>query len=85
MAVALASPALAESEVNEQIGSEGGLQEIVVTAQRRAENLQNVPIAITAASGEALATARVENISNIQAVSPSSLSVRPTSPALPPT
>lgn len=71
MAVALATPALAESEVNEQTGGEGGLAEIVVTAQRRAENLQNVPIAITAASGEALATARVENISNIQAVSPS--------------
>ena len=65
MAVALATPALAESEVNEQTGGEGGLAEIVVTAQRRAENLQNVPIAITAASGEALATARVENISNI--------------------
>ncbi len=71
MAVALATPALASSENSEQTGGEGGLAEIVVTAQRRAENLQNVPIAITAASGEALATARVENISNIQAVSPS--------------
>ncbi|MFM9785760.1 hypothetical protein, partial [Streptomyces scabiei] len=48
-----------------------GLQEIVVTAQRRSENLQNVPIAITAANADTLATARVVNVSNIQAISPS--------------
>ena len=50
---------------------QGGLQDIVVTAQRRSENLQDVPISITAANSDALATARVENISNIQAISPS--------------
>jgi len=48
-----------------------GLREIIVTAQRRAENLQNVPIAITAADADTLATARVDNIANIQAISPS--------------
>ncbi|MEH3048181.1 TonB-dependent receptor [Sphingomonas adhaesiva] len=48
-----------------------GLGDIIVTAQRRAENLQNVPIAITAASADTLATARVDNIANIQAISPS--------------
>lgn len=48
-----------------------GLQDIIVTAQRRSENLQNVPIAITSASADTLATARVDNISNIQAISPS--------------
>ncbi len=68
-APAFAAPAYAQDTTAQQPA--GGLEEIVVTAQRRAENLQNVPIAITAASGEALATARVENISNIQAVSPS--------------
>lgn len=47
------------------------LGDIIVTAQRRSENLQNVPISITAANADALATARVENISNIQAISPS--------------
>jgi iron complex outermembrane receptor protein len=50
---------------------QGGLQEIVVTAQRRSEKLQNVPISITAANAEALATARVENVSNIGAITPS--------------
>ncbi|WP_082515636.1 TonB-dependent receptor [Sphingomonas sp. Leaf412] len=48
-----------------------GLGDIIVTAQRRSENIQNVPISITAADADALATARVENISNIQAISPS--------------
>ena len=33
----------------------GGLEEIVVTAQKRAQNLQDVPIAVTAISGDAIA------------------------------
>lgn len=48
-----------------------GLDDIIVTAQRRSELLQNVPIAITAANADMLATARVDNIANIQAISPS--------------
>src|SRR5271169_943952 len=32
----------------------GGLEEVVVTAQRRSENIQNVPIAITAYTAEVL-------------------------------
>ncbi|KUR75244.1 TonB-dependent receptor [Novosphingobium sp. FSW06-99] len=51
--------------------AQAGLQEIVVTAQRRSEKLQNVPISITAANSAALAEARVENVSNIGAISPS--------------
>lgn len=73
LAPAFATPAFAQDAAAQPAAQQpsGGLGEIVVTAQRRSENLQNVPIAITAASGEALANARVENISNIQAVSPS--------------
>ncbi|WP_414902224.1 TonB-dependent receptor [Sphingomonas flavalba] len=41
--------ALAQSE------TEGGLSEIVVTAQRRAQSLQDVPISVTAFDSEALA------------------------------
>lgn len=37
------------------------LQTVVVTAQRRAENIQNVPIQITALSGRQLASAGVRN------------------------
>lgn len=47
------------------------LEEIVVTAQRREESLSEVPLSVTAADGEALAKARVENIANVSAISPS--------------
>jgi iron complex outermembrane receptor protein len=50
---------------------QGALQEIVVTAQRRSEKLQNVPISITAANAAALTEAGVENVSNIGAITPS--------------
>ncbi len=46
----------------------GGIQEIVVTAQKRAENVQNVPIAISAFTASALqerAVASVAQLSNI--------------------
>ncbi|KAK0341345.1 hypothetical protein LTR94_026750, partial [Friedmanniomyces endolithicus] len=50
---------------------DGAANDIIVTANRRAEPIQDVPIAITAADADTLATARVENVSNIQAISPS--------------
>ena len=46
------------------------LAEIVVTAQKRAQNLQDVPIAVTALSGSELAdrgVTTVEDLSNISA------------------
>src|SRR4029077_9552450 len=39
--------------------SEGGLQEVVVTAQRRVENIQDVPIAVQVLTGETLAKLNV--------------------------
>ncbi|MGD0506116.1 MAG: Plug domain-containing protein, partial [Steroidobacteraceae bacterium] len=41
------------------------LEEIVVTATRRTESLQNVPIAITAITGEALADAGVARLEDL--------------------
>ena len=48
----------------------GGVQEIVVTAQKRAENLQNVPVAVTAVTSEAIANARIENIADLRSIAP---------------
>lgn len=62
------APAAAEGQ---QASDDVGLGEIIVTAQRRSENLSKVPIAITAADAGALATARVENVSSIQNLTPS--------------
>ncbi|WP_068076624.1 TonB-dependent receptor [Novosphingobium lentum] len=58
-AMALAQPALVESAMAQgapaaadEAAPQTGLQEIVVTAQKRGENLQDVPIAVTAVTAE---------------------------------
>jgi iron complex outermembrane recepter protein len=48
----------------------GGIQEIIVTAQKRTENVQNVPIAISAFAGDALAERAVGNVSQLASLSP---------------
>jgi len=49
----------------------GKLQEIVVTAQRRSESLQETPVAVSVISGDQLAAKHVTDISNLGAVTPS--------------
>ena len=49
---------------------EEGVADIVVTAQRRSENLQRVPISVTAVTGEALKASGVTNIGNLAAIVP---------------
>jgi iron complex outermembrane receptor protein len=49
----------------------GTLEEIVITAQRRSENLQTVPIAVTALSGDQLENKAVVRLSDLQFVAPS--------------
>jgi len=44
--------------------------EIIVTAQRRAERLQDVPLSVTAASAQDLSRARVTDASRLQILSP---------------
>src|SRR5688572_1848885 len=63
-AIAATTPALAqdESEV---------LQEVVVTSQRRVENLQQVPIAATALDAAELQAKTVARIADLQSASPS--------------
>jgi iron complex outermembrane recepter protein len=48
-----------------------GLEEIVVTAQRREENLQRAAIAVTAATGEELARAGVSDTTQLTRIAPS--------------
>ena len=48
----------------------GGLADIVVTATRRSENLQKVPIAVAAFSAESLQTSRVEGVADLQLTTP---------------
>ena len=49
---------------------EGGLNEIVVTAQHRSENQQNVPIAITAITAETLGSSGVSATTDLSQVVP---------------
>jgi len=53
-------PAMAQTD-DAEAEQQRGLQEIVVTAQRRAENLQDVPVAVTALSADDLATRGVDD------------------------
>lgn len=64
---ATAASAQAGSSTSDQ-GSE--LQEIVVTAQKRSENLQKVPIAVTAISPEQMATAGVRTTQDLSVAIP---------------
>ncbi|WGL15397.1 TonB-dependent receptor [Microbulbifer bruguierae] len=61
--------AAAPATVSAQEGPQ--LEEVVVTAQRRQENLQDIPVAVTAITGDALAEARVDSIENVQQLSSS--------------
>ena len=46
------------------------LEEVVVTARRREENLQEVPVAITAFSAEELEMRSIENVEDLQVLLP---------------
>lgn len=68
-ALAAAIAAAVPSAVSAQEARQ--LEEVVVTAQRREENLQEVPVAVTAVTGDELAAAQVDSIANIQQISSS--------------
>jgi iron complex outermembrane recepter protein len=54
-------------------GQAASLEEIVVTAQRRRENLQDVPITVTAVSADSLAAVGVTNTADLVNVVPGML------------
>lgn len=71
-ACAAASPAHAQEVVAEANDDQNsGIQEIVVTAQKRAENVQDIPIAVTALGAEALQSAGFDELADLTRLAPS--------------
>src|SRR5690606_30840915 len=61
--------ALAQGDVTQaEAGGLGG--DIIVTARRREENLQDVPVAITAFSAAALERSTVQSVSDLNTITP---------------
>ncbi|MFM6853988.1 MAG: TonB-dependent receptor [Sphingopyxis sp.] len=73
MALAMAAPAqLRAQEQAAQSTIDGvGLEDIVVTAQKRSENIQDVPVAITAVSGEMLQARGSTDVASLAGQAPS--------------
>jgi iron complex outermembrane receptor protein len=65
-----ATPQAAAEPVAQPV-AEGGLEEIVVTAERREQNLQDVPISATVLSADTIARRGVNSIADLQQVAPS--------------
>src|SRR5690349_9547164 len=53
--------------------SQGALEEIVVTATRRDTSVQDLPMAVTAISSEALETQNIENVMDLTGIVPNVL------------
>ncbi|GGC27065.1 TonB-dependent receptor [Novosphingobium marinum] len=66
--LAYSGTAQAQDSADEQFS---GLQTIVVTAQKREQNVQDTPISVTALSGETLAAQGIEEVADLKAVDPS--------------
>jgi iron complex outermembrane receptor protein len=50
---------------------EGGLEEVIVTAQKRSENLQDIPVSESVVTADQLATAGVHNFQDLSGISAS--------------
>lgn len=62
----------------------GGLEEIIVTAQKREENLQRVPVAVTALTSEALESQRITSVAGLGSIVPNFQVIKqPSNAALP--
>ncbi len=68
-ALATVSPAQAAAPAQPQ-AKEAQVEEVVVTARRREENLKDVPIAVTVFSAEKMSQAGVQNITDLQKSAP---------------
>lgn len=72
-ALALATPALAQTgaETAVQDGvTQGGLEEIIVTARKREESVQSVPVAVSAISAKTIQQRDITSIEKVAAATP---------------
>lgn len=97
MAIGFQYPVQAQTEVEQtsesgDVAAQGvdgsssypsGLQEIVVTAQRRSENLQSVPISITVLTGADIADGSIQNGADLTSQVPGLVFARSTASAQP--
>ena len=65
-ALSLAGPVFAQATAAPEADEQDGIQDIIVTAQRREESLQDVPISITALSGERLREADIRDVTRLE-------------------
>jgi iron complex outermembrane recepter protein len=72
LAAATAAGAQAQGApgASQATGASDVLEEVVVTARRRSENLQNVPLAVTAVTASELQTANVKTLEDLTAFAP---------------
>ena len=66
-ALTVAAPAFAQGAAAE---STGGLEEIIVTAQKREQSVQDVPIAVTAVTQETLQANRITTVNDLSSIAP---------------
>jgi len=64
------APAQSDGAQDGSARTSGGLEEIIVTARKRAEPLQEVPVSVSAFGGEALKSANVDSVGGLQGLVP---------------
>ena len=64
LAMAVATPAQAQAET----AGNGGLDQIIVTAQKRSENLQTAPLAISAVTADTIQQRGIVDVTSLTAV-----------------
>lgn len=76
LSTAFCVPAMAQTDSSSSdTPDQGGIAEIVVTAQKREQNLQDVPVAVTALTSDTIETNRIRDVTDLSSIAPN-LSVR---------
>ena len=70
LAIIAITPHAALAQASDAAAETSGIGEIVVTAQKKRENIQDVPIAISALSGEDIADAHIATLQGLQGATP---------------